>query len=81
VAGGVDDVDLLASPLTGGRRRGNGDTTLLLLLHPVHGSCTVMHLTDLVLYPGIEKDSFGCSRFSRIDMRSDSYISQVFQFV
>ncbi len=36
VPGGVDQVDLVAFPEAGGGSRGNGDTPLLLLLHPVH---------------------------------------------
>ena len=38
-------------PEGGGSSRGNGDTTLLLLLHPVHGGGTVMYLTNLVRHP------------------------------
>ena len=37
VTGGVNDVDLVLVPETGGSSRSNRDTTLLLLCHPVHG--------------------------------------------
>ena len=36
VSGGVNDVDLVLLPETGGSSGGNGNTALLLLLHPVH---------------------------------------------
>ncbi len=59
---GVDDVDavlvellLHALPETGGRSRGDRDATLLLLLHPVHGGRTIVHLTDLVREAGIKQ--------------------------
>jgi hypothetical protein len=32
------------------------DTTLLLLLHPVHGRCTIVHLTYLVAHACIVED-------------------------
>ena len=51
VAGGVDDVDLVVFPETGGGRGGDGDTALLLLLHPVHGRGAVVRLADLVVIP------------------------------
>ena len=54
----VDEVDLIGLvvpvPVGGGSGGSNGDTSLLLLLHPVHGGGTVMHLTDLVSLAGID---------------------------
>jgi hypothetical protein len=34
-----------------------------------------MHLTYLVRYTGIEKNAFGCGRFTRINMGHDAYIA------
>ena len=53
------DLELLAIPLpvTGRGGTGDGDTALLLLGHPVHGSSTVMYLTDLMCLTRIEKDT------------------------
>ena len=48
-------------PERGGRSRSNRDTTLLLLLHPVHGCCTIMHFTNFVINAGVEQNAFcGC---------------------
>src|SRR5690606_17419709 len=55
VAGCVDDVDLVVVPEGGGSSRGNSDTPLLLLLHPVHRRRTLMGLTELVVDPGVEQ--------------------------
>ena len=53
--GSVDDVDavliellLHALPKTGRRCGGDRNTTLLFLLHPVHGGRTIVYLTDLM---------------------------------
>ena len=52
VSRGVDQVDLILLVIVGpegrSRSRGDRDTTLLLLLHPVHRSGTIMYLSDLV---------------------------------
>ncbi len=48
VAGGVDDVDAMVLPGSGGRGRGDRDAALLLLLHPVHGGGALVHLAELV---------------------------------
>ena len=62
VSRGVDQVDFVfvvpVVPESGGSGGGDCDTALLLLLHPVHGGCAVMHLSDLVGKTGIEKDTF-----------------------
>ncbi len=62
VSRGVDKVDFIflgiVVPESGRSSRGDCDTALLLLLHPVHGGCAVMHLADLVGKTGIEKDTF-----------------------
>src|SRR6185312_9114099 len=48
VAGSIDDVDamfdIIPVPETRGRSAGDGDTALLLLLHPVHRRRTLVHL-------------------------------------
>src|SRR5690606_11540419 len=57
VTRGVDDVDPVALPLTGGGGGGDGDPPLLLLLHPVHGGGTLMGFTDLVGSAGVVEDA------------------------
>ena len=57
--------------------RSNGNTTLLLLLHPVHGSCTIVNLTNFVTYPCVVKDTLGSRCLTRIDVGSDTNVSCV----
>ncbi len=89
VARGVDDVDTVGvffrrygivmiarrRPVTGGRGGGDGDTTLLLLNHPVHGSPAVVRLADPVDPSGVEQDPLGGRRLSGVDMRHDPDIT------
>ena len=74
VAGGVDDVDAVIVPVTGGSRRGNGDTSLLLLLHPVHGGATLVGLAKLMGLTGVEQDTLGCSGLTGINVSHDTDI-------
>ena len=86
VARGVDDVDTMlrelmsrAGPVAGGSCGGDGDTTLLLLLHPVHGSGTVMGIADLMVYTGVIQNTLGGSGLTGVDVRHDADISGSFQ--
>ena len=79
VARRVDDVDAVALPEAGGRSRRDGDAALLLLLHPVHGGSAVVGFTDLVRFPRIEQDAFGCRCFTGVDVCHDADISGHFQ--
>ena len=85
VAGGVDDVDAIlvlgiaGFPETGGSSRGNGYTSLLLLLHPVHGGGTVVNLTDLMVDSGIVKYALAGSCFTGVDMGHNANISGHFK--
>src|SRR5690625_4300379 len=62
-------------PVTGSSCRSNCNPPLLLLIHPVHGGRTFVSFSQLVIHSGIEQNPFGCSCFSGIDMRGNSYIS------
>ena len=75
MAGSIDDVYLMVLPVAGGGCRGYGDSSILLLLHPVHGGFTVVDFADAVVFSCIEKNSFCCSCFSCINMGHDAYIS------
>ena len=79
VAGRVDDVDPVILPEA--RRRGgrDGDAALLLLHHPVHRGRALVHLADLVVDPGVEKDALGRRRLTGIDVGHDADVARVFQ--
>ena len=79
VPGSVDDVDLVAVPEACGRSRGDGDTPLLLLLHPVHRGGTVVHLTDLVADAGVVEDALGSRGLAGIDVCHDADIADLAQ--
>jgi len=95
VSGSVDDVypvgvflclgfiavELCRSPETGGGGGSYGDTSLLLLRHPVHCCRTFVGLTDLVIDSRIEQDPLGRGGFTRVDMRHDTDVSGSFQWV
>ena len=77
---GVDEVDLVLSVVVvpeGSRSSGgNRDTTLLLLLHPVHRSTTIVYFTDLVGQTRIKEDTLRRSRLTGIDVGHDADISR-----
>ena len=79
VTGGIDDVDSVALPIASGSGGGDGDTSLLFLLHPVHGGGAVMNLAYLVRLAGIVQNSLGRRCFSRVDMRHDTDIAGKFK--
>ena len=79
VAGGVDDVDAVFLPEAGRGRGGDGDPALLLLLHPVHGGGAFVHLADLVVDAGVEKDALGSRRLTGVDVRRDADVAGSFE--
>ena len=86
VTRGIDDVQtglgelvLGALPVAGGSGGGDGDTTLLLLRHPVHGGGTIMGLTDLIVHAGVEQDTLGRRGLARIDVSHNADISGIFK--
>ena len=83
VSRGVNEVDfeLVARifPEGGGGGGGDSDTTFLLLLHPVHGSGTVVHLADLVGQAGVEEDTLRSGGFTGIDVGHDADVAGIFK--
>src|SRR5690554_1552092 len=67
-----------ATPEAGGRSGRDGDTTLLLLRHPVHGCSTIMRFANLVTHASVEKDTFGRSRFTGINMCRNTDVAIAF---
>jgi hypothetical protein len=76
VSRSVDDVDAMVLPETRGRRRGDGDTPLLLLHHPVHRGGALVHLSHAVHLAGVKQDAFGRRGLAGVDMGSNPDISQ-----
>ena len=79
MAGGIDDVVLVAVvmpiPVYGGSCGGDGDTSLLLLDHPIHSSATLVGFAQLVVLARIEQDALGSSSFTCVDVGHDAYVS------
>ena len=68
----VNDVDSAILPSTCGGGGSDGDASLLLLLHPIHGGSSLVHLSDLVSLASVVKDTLGCGGFAGIDVSHDS---------
>ena len=62
-----------------GSCRSDGDTSLLLLNHPVHGSASVMHLSDLVDLSGVIKDTLRSGCLTGIDVSHDTDVPGEFK--
>ena len=90
VARSVDDVDavtvllecdrillgLRVAPVAGGSSGSDGDTTLLLLNHPVHGSAAIMNFADLVIDAGVVQNTLGSRSLTSIDVGHNADISR-----
>ncbi len=77
VAGRIDDVDTVIAPEAGRGRGGDGDATLLFLLHPVHDSGPFVDLTNLVGDARIEEDALGRGGLAGIDVRHDADVARL----
>jgi hypothetical protein len=64
-----------ALPETGGGSGRDRDATLLLLLHPVHGGCAVVHFTNLVVHTGVEKNALGGRGFAGVDVSRNTNVA------
>ena len=79
VAGRIDDVDAVISPLARGGGRRDRDTALLLLLHPVHRGGALVDLAHLVGLSGVIQDALGRRRLARIDVGHDPDVPGLFE--
>src|SRR3984893_16918991 len=79
--GSVDDVQSLLAPECGRRGRRNGDSALLLLLHPVHGGGALMDLAHLVAFSRVVEDTLRSCSLPGIDVGHDAEIAVVFDLV
>ena len=93
VAGSVDDVDpalllscldfhvIMQRPVACCRCRCDGDSALLLLVHPVHGRGALVGLTNLIIDTGIIENSFCQSSLARVDVGHNTDVPGPFQGV
>src|SRR5699024_5394883 len=77
VTRGIDQVDLVVVPEAGRRGGRNRDAALLLLLHPVHGGCTVVGLAHLTVDTGVEEDAFSGGGLTGIDVGHDADVADL----
>jgi hypothetical protein len=82
MARGIDDIDTMifklrihSFPKAGCGGGGNGDTTLLFLLHPVHGGGTIMHFTNFMRHTCVEQHALCSGGFACIYMCADAYVA------
>ena len=79
MAGRVDDIDAVAAPIRSRGGGGDGDATLLLLHHVVHGRCALVRLAELVDPARIVEDPLGRRGLTGVNMRHDADISGFFE--
>ena len=75
VAGGVDEVQLVAAPVEAGHRRGDGDASLALEVHPVHHRGAVVHLAHPVRAARGEEEPLGERGLSCVDVGHDAEVA------
>ena len=64
-----------AFPEAGHGRGRNGDTALLLMLHPVGGGSAVVHFAQLVGHAGVKQDAFRRGGFTCVNVGRDTDIA------
>ena len=69
VSRSIDDVDAVVLPVAGCSSGSNGNTSFLLLYHPVHRCATIMSFTDLVVDTGVVQNTLSGGSFTSIDVR------------
>ena len=79
VTGGVDDVDLVTVPEGGHGCGGDGNTTLLFLLHPVGGRGAIVRLANLVVDARVEQNTFGHGGLAGIDVSHDADVANLIE--
>src|SRR5664280_2865490 len=72
MARSINDVNSDVIPETGGGSGSDGDTALLLLLHPVHDSGAIMHFTHLVRSSCVVEDALRGGGLTGINVGHDA---------
>ena len=78
VAGGVDEVEVVAYPVAGGGGGGDGNATLALLGHEVHHGRAFVDLADLVGAAGEVENALGHGGLTRVNMGDDAEVAHPF---
>ena len=73
----IDDVDLAVLPVAGCSCRCNGNSTLTLLVHPVHLRSTIMGLADLVDFSSVVQDTLRCGCLAGINVGHDTNVANL----
>ena len=84
VAWGVDDVEVVAVPFQVGRRRGDGDASLPLQLHVVHGGADAVFTFDVVDrmdFLGVEQDPLRQGSLAGVDVGGDTDVADPLDLV
>ena len=74
VTGRIDDVYPVLLPERGGGGGGYGDSTLPLLLHPVHRRLPVVHLAYFVRLARVVEDALGESGLAGVNVGHYPYV-------
>jgi len=74
----VDNIDSVVAPEAGRGSAGNCNSTLLLLLHPIHRGGAVVHLANLVGYACVVEDSFRSRGLTGINVGHDTDVARIF---
>ena len=72
---GVNDVETMIVPETGGRSRLNGDSALFFLIHEIRGGFAVMNLTCFVDFTGQFENTLRSCGLAGIYVGENTYIS------
>ena len=75
MTGCVDDVNPVVPPLARRRGTSDGDSSLLLLFHPVHRGTSLMYLADLVRLSSVVQDALGRGGLSGVDVGHDTDVT------
>jgi hypothetical protein len=78
MARSIDDIDPVIFPETGSGGRGDGNPSLLFLLHPIHGCRTFIDLSYSVGDASIIENSFCRRRLPSVDVSHDANVTYAF---
>ena len=84
MTGGVDNVDLVILPFAESCRRCNRDASFAFQFHRIHCGTDAVLALDIVYGVnalGVKQDSLCQRRFARINVRTDSNVSELFNIL